>query len=303
MLRSLRDRRPFRDTARSIGGGAIGFLPFVLLAGLMASRLEGPETTTEVILRSLTMPAFRPSAPPLFESLLYEFRFLVFNFAGPQILLVGFGLFSLRGRPLFAPLFAIFVIGLVLPFFFSHLGDRYIFLLPTIVAGALLAGIGGARFLERRPARGIALGLVLAASLLPPAAYLVSARTSVMRKIGLFDGVGSRQERTFLWPGKAGTGDVETLTRVIFDALPNEGTLYASWGEGPALLYLQRTEERKPDLQITIRHREFVPEEIRDRARSGRVFVTKFPWIPGRPFPKLALRPILPDLVWEADQP
>jgi len=296
-IRWIRDGAGLRPVLSAALGFALGLVPFLLVAAFDASPASFD--LSRILLGGFqTEPPSAAGIPPV---LAYEAGFMAWNLAGPQMLLAAIGaVHALRSRRHgLLSLLAVFGVGILLPLLFSHAGDRYIFLLPSFVAAAVLAGLGAARLAAPHWSRTVpAVLLVLAVVAVPPTVYGVFAHAVPLDRLGRFRGVDPRHTTSFIWPGKAGDRHAAECGLEIMDALPPDAILLHRWGEGQVLIYLQKVEGLRPDVTLTPVGRAEVGPQWQAALREGRVFLSAYPFLPV-PETHLSIgRAVLPGLLW-----
>jgi hypothetical protein len=284
-----------RDLLAAVAGLVAGSLPFWLL--VIAD--DSARAPLDFLLGSFRprAPGPGPATPGVAALLLYEARFLVYNLAGPQLLLAFLAFRRSWGG--FGPMLILVALtSLLCPFLFPHVGDRYVLLLPAIVA-ASVGVASGATALVRRP-RMAAVALLLVAAV-PPALYATVSRTRVADRIGLFKGADPRHARSFLWPGKSGTGRTRELAIEILNALPPGSTLLSHWGEGRVLHYLKEVEGMRPDVTLSLLFGPTTAESATAALARGRTFLSTYPFLPLPPSARKAFRltPVIDGMLWE----
>jgi len=302
-VRWLRARRlPDVLVFVSIGFG-FGLLPFFLLILLAPAGPDGLEG-----LRRFFLGSFAPRLPSglgmgqgLLGLVLYDLRFLAFNLAGPQLAFLPIGLVVLyrHRKAVFAQHVAVMSVGLLSPLLFPHLGDRYVLLLPTLAAAAVVAG-AGVDSIPRLPRRARPLVVALCL-LLPVATYSLLARTGIPGGAGFFRGASPEHARAFLWPGKRGDRSAAEFGHDVLAAVPRDAVLVSGWGDGRVILFLQLVRDVRPELPIVLRTgRRTLAAQYPDGG-GRRVFVSNFPWLPlDVVLPEgTRLREVLPGALWE----
>jgi hypothetical protein len=272
-----RPARPLSLALRVAAGTLLGAVPYLLL---FFHTYSGPlaHSVADALFGTFTPHLPGQGIPHLPRLLLYELRFLILDFAGPQLLLLGIGIAALRRHtlPPAVPL-GLVAAGVVAPLLFPHVGDRFVLLLPAVVAGALLAGLGYEAVSQRLPVRALRVGLLLLVLGSPPALYGALASSRLLSSIGLFRHAAAHQSRAFLWPGKSGETDADHFGRTVLARLPANATVYSGWADGEVLRYLMVREGLRPDviLESTDALRSAPPD-----LPSDRCYVTWYPYLP-----------------------
>ena len=143
LWRWRRSNRLGSSLAAASVGGLLGAVPMAILI-VTTSSSGGLFERVTVFLLGATRPSL-PDGLGLGRGLLglvaYEGRFLCLNLAGPQLVL------ALRASlPSLSILAGMGGVGIVCPFLFADLGDRFVLLLPAVCAACVLAAVGTSRF-------------------------------------------------------------------------------------------------------------------------------------------------------------
>jgi hypothetical protein len=301
----VRRRRPRPPPAPFLLGVVAGLLPLVLLVAfhLDEARAGGLQRT---LLGSfhLRPPSGLGFGRGLLGLLLYEARFLAFNLLGPQLLLAAVGLHRVarEDRGVFLLLLLPALFALPQPLVFPHLGDRYVLLLPTVCSLAVFAGVGAAVVARPRPApvRAVLPLLVVATTAV---LYGALAHLSVLRGIGFFRGATEAHARQFLWPPKTHLTEPEDYARRILAALPPDADLYAGWGEGAVIRYLQDVNGVRGDVEVHLLSD--LDRVVADTTAGHRRYVSAYPNLSNlkhlERYPELEV--VIPGALWRIRVP
>ena len=207
---------------------------------------------------------FRFSAATLVSDAAQWALFLGYQFAGPALLL-GLAGMVLSWRRLHRDV-AIFLAVLYLvpaAFAFSYqVGDRYVFFLPSYLAFGIWLGIGidallGAWHTRRAgsPASALLVGLAIVLLAVPVSTYRLTP--DVMAHLGLTfrqgrPAPGPNSRYLLLWPPKAGYTDARSYAEAALASAPAGALLLADPSLAAPIQYLQRTENKRPD--VTVRY-------------------------------------------------
>ena len=207
---------------------------------------------------------FRLSAATLVSDAAQWALFLGYQFAGPALLL-GLAGMVLSWRRLHRDV-AIFLAVLYLvpaAFAFSYqVGDRYVFFLPSYLAFGIWLGIGidallGAWHTRRAgsPASALPVGLAIVLLAVPVSTYRLTP--DVMAHLGLTfrqgrPAPGPNSRYLLLWPPKAGYTDARRYAEAALASAPADALLLADPSLAAPIQYLQRTENKRPD--VTVRY-------------------------------------------------
>jgi hypothetical protein len=185
--------------------------------------------------------------------------FIGYNFATPNILLIGLGAICLKKQVSqnWQWLLFLAITGLFLIFAFRYtVLDRYAFFIPFYVCCGVLIGVGAKRFLEIFQAKYV-LVLLLLLTALPVLAYGTAPRVAEAKKITL----GTKREipfrnnyTYFLSPWQANNTGPEKFSRAALNSVENDGVILADGTTVYALWYMQAIKGLKPDVQVVSSH-------------------------------------------------
>ena len=184
-----------------------------------------------------------------------NFKYILFNFPTPNILLFFtgcYGLFKVSPSRGFrnvilglAILFLIFAFRYTVP-------DRYAFFIPFYCMVSVLMGLG-AYLLQGQINRKVFAFLVLFFSLLPIGAYAVAP--TLARKMHL--NIGTRNDipyrddyEYFLRPWKTGYKGAESFADKALGLVEDNAVIYADTTTVAPLLYVQEVKGKRPDVKI-----------------------------------------------------
>lgn len=186
--------------------------------------------------------------------------FLALQFVGPAALLGlwAAGQAATQPRSLTKPWLAVAALYMVnILFALSYrVNDQYVFYLPSFVAFALAAGLGwdsAARRwqpLSKVTTQAVALLLLV---ILPPFVYAATASSLAALHVNPLDirSLPGREPNTFfLWPGKQGYRGAARYGTEAMSGLTEGSTIIADHTPYETLMYLQRVEQLRPDIQL-----------------------------------------------------
>lgn len=297
--------------SRTVAGGVLGAVPFVLLC-VFASRAPPPDEVSPALwwFRDVFMGGdanaqflIASDGKSALESAVYLGRFVVLNFPFLALPLCAWGLLRGHaeiGRGRSVALVTLLLVQSWFPFRYDWTGDQYAFLVPLYPLLALAVGLGLARLYRRR--QPLAMVACLAVAILPPLTYATLAFTSLATRV--LPGLTPTGAAETLWPPTNDGIDPTAHVEAVLDAAEadlggHEGdwVVESDWGDGMVIRYLHRDPQTRPGLVSLIWAGGAVkprPWEVRPR------FVTVLPIHPRRPAP---LDPIAADLEPVAGSP
>lgn len=206
---------------------------------------------------------FQFSATSLVSDAAQWALFLGYQFPGPALLLglAGIVLCWHRVRR-DVTIFLVLLYLVPAAFAFSYqVGDRYVFFLPSYLAFTIWLGIGIDALLEtwttRRSGAPVSAPLLLGMAILLIALPVTTYRLTpdVMAHLGLAfrngrPAPGPNSRYLLLWPPKAGYTDARIYAEAALASAPAGALLLADPILAAPLLYLQRTENTRPDVAV-----------------------------------------------------
>jgi hypothetical protein len=191
---------------------------------------------------------------------------LLFNFAGPQLLLLGLGVGQLKKYGRLAFLLAVlFAVHVIFPATYAF-PDFWVFLLPAWVVAAIVVGLGVQRFRAQwcqrwRFATNTYIGVVLTALTvsLPVMGYWLAPKVLAavyqpapeeMARQGKVAGAFAHYQ-SYLWPPKNRPDQTTLWMRQALGDLPEKSTLMLRPALFALACYLQEFENIAPELHVT----------------------------------------------------
>ena len=189
--------------------------------------------------------------------------FICYNFASPNIILIGLGLVWLRRNVkqywqclvLFAMTFLFFVFA-----FRYTVPDRYSFFIPFYVCCALLIGVGAKIVLEKYNTKAATLCMIIFA-LCPIAIYVVAPSLAQQNKfsMGTLREIPYRNEyQYFLTPWQQDNIAPALFAKEALESVEESGIILADGTTLYALWYEQVINGVKPNVQIVSDHGDYV---------------------------------------------
>lgn len=224
------------------------------------------------------------SAQALVHELMFVIAYVLLQFPSPAILLVLGGLFAIWRRPLFAIALLSMAIANVFPFVAHSVPDKYVFFNILYFVLSILVGIGAAAIVpwlvRRFPKIRKALPILLVAAtvVFPLCAYYSAPR--LLPRVGITADqlhIRSIPHRPaldyFLWPSKHGYQGARLFVEERLPFLPESSMLIADHTLLQPMLYVQRIEGVRRDIEIVeVRASEQVAF-ARDAVRTHRLFL------------------------------